>query len=299
MKRFWIILLVVAVAIVMALPAGAVKPPKPPKPPTSVLIAVSIDAEPLWVHEDADIIRYHVTLENKTSELISDVSVEFTAALPVETWVVGDLQANGSKGMGFWRTVSQYDEAITCEVGDECPLSASAAVLVDGNPVTQTEMSTPLMPEPACGFKDYGTDWVSNSVTVSYLCIWTLPEDEEGITKTGVWEIALRPTLPDNTRKPLEARVDVRDGVPGNWCTLAIGDPWGFGDRWKAPYPDDLSVTGQVYLPGAEDHSTLGLDNGMCVSGGVGGDYFKVGNPKAFYFRANGDVTVKWVSATP
>jgi hypothetical protein len=42
MKRFWIMLLAIAMALVIALPAGAgkpVKPPKPGKPPTSVPIA--------------------------------------------------------------------------------------------------------------------------------------------------------------------------------------------------------------------------------------------------------------------
>ena len=106
--------------------------------------------------------------------------------------------------------------------------------------------------------------------------------------------------------------MDVRDGVPGNWCTLGIDDSWGFSDRWKAPYPPDPTLTGHVYLPGDENlpvdevdlgYPTPGLDEGMCISGGAGGDYFKVGNPKAFYLRADGDVpvnvTVKWVSEFP
>jgi hypothetical protein len=53
MKRFWITLLAVAMALVIALPAGADKPekipklPKPPKPPTSASIAVFMDAGPV------------------------------------------------------------------------------------------------------------------------------------------------------------------------------------------------------------------------------------------------------------
>jgi hypothetical protein len=54
-----------------------------------------------------------------------------------------------------------------------------------------------------------------------------------------------------------------------------------------------------VYLPGDENYSRLGLADGMCLGGGAGGDYFAVGNPKAFYLRADGDVTVKWLSKFP
>ena len=76
MKRFRIILLAVAMALVIALPAGAGKPGKPDKPPepsTSVPIAVFINAHPIWVHEGRDLIAYTVTLENETSNDISDV----------------------------------------------------------------------------------------------------------------------------------------------------------------------------------------------------------------------------------
>jgi hypothetical protein len=53
MKRFWIPLLAVAMALVIALPAGAVKPPKPT---TSAPIAVYLDDDPIWVHEVGDVI---------------------------------------------------------------------------------------------------------------------------------------------------------------------------------------------------------------------------------------------------
>jgi hypothetical protein len=250
--------------------------------------------------EGADLLRYTVTLENKTGSEISGVAVAFTHSIFLSKPVsIGTLLANGSETVGLSHQVSNFVEAESCAFGDVCPLPETAQVLVNNVLVTQTEGSTPLMPIPACGFAyDLNDSYGSDQVLVSDMYIWTLPEDV-GIAKTGVWEILLRPTLPDNTRQPLDARVDVRDGVPGNWCTLAIGTPSGFSDRWKSPYPPDPTVTGEVYLPGAEDYSGLGLDDGVCLGGGVGGDYFEVGNPKSFCLRADGNVTVKWTSATP
>ena len=102
MKRFWTVLLVVAVALVMALPAGAVKPPKPPKPPTSVPIAVFMDAEPVWAHEGSDLLRYIVTLENKTGSEISGVALAFTHSIFLSEPVsIGTLPANGSETVSF------------------------------------------------------------------------------------------------------------------------------------------------------------------------------------------------------
>lgn len=326
MRRLWIMLLVAAIVAAIAVPVGAapskcVDAPWLPgcassdeDPPITVdSIGVHMDAEPVWVHEAADTLQYVVTLENTTATDIEGLVVEFTAAfLETETDVV--VPANDTLVLRFSRGVGEFTDAARCLTFDaaECGLTASVEVysgeaLVGGDSVTTT-----LYPDPPCVFEyawvDDDGDGISTltgtrSEALSDLCIWTLPE-YDGITKTGVWEITLRPTLPDpETRKPLGAWMDVRDGVPGNWCTLKTGDPWGFSDRWKAPYPPDPTLAGEVYLPGAEDYWDLGLDDGMCISGGAGGDYFKVGNPKSFYLRADGDVpvtvTVKWVSDIP
>ena len=93
MKRFWIMLLAVSVAVVIALPAGAVKPPKPP---TSVPVAVSIEAQPVWVHEGDDLLRYTVTLENKTGTGITDVTVKVEAANMTNEFSEVVLPANGT-----------------------------------------------------------------------------------------------------------------------------------------------------------------------------------------------------------
>ena len=318
MRRSWIMLLAIAVALVITIPAGAVKPPKPPKPPTSVPIAVFMDAEPVWVHEAADLIHYKVTLENKTGNDISDVEVQFTttaAAYPdaVSNWefpesaASGVVPANSSVWMKFYLHVDQFSEAAPCLTGDdpeawpdECPLLATAEVLIGGVLVTQTEISMSLLPDPKCGFT---YEWVgegSNRVwtgtraePLSGVCIWT-----PGVAWTGIWRVTLDPTPPRNPARPIGAAVAVRDGVPGNWCILPDGSGGNFSERWKV---GDPPVTGEVYLPGTENILDLEFDpfygGGTCLAGGAGGDYFMVGNPDSFYLRAEGIVTVEFVKA--
>ncbi len=305
MKRFWMMLLTISVVLVIALPAGVAKPGKGPKPPKAVPIAVSLYVNPMWVHEGADLIKYTVMLQNKTSNDITGVAVKLTTDTgvhlgPVDEWEFpagaedGVVPANSSVGLNFDLNVHQFAEAEPCltESQDECALLATAEVLIDGELLTQVTMSTPLIPYPSCGF-EY-TNFVSDVVTVSDICIWTLPPNGK-LTKTGVWEITLYPVIPEKPKRNFTASVSVRDHVPGNWCSLAVDASWGFGERWPFVGP----IVGEVYLPGNENLPTLGLGDGVCLAGGAGGDYFAVGNPDSFYLRTNGDVTVQWLGQNP
>jgi len=280
MKRFWMMLLTISVVLVIALPAGVAKPGKGPKPPKAEPIAVSLYVNPMWVHEDADVLRYTVTLENKTSDTIDGIRVNLSAATPtIEIWA-GSIGPNESVAFdGGSRNVSEFPDSGDCLDGEECPLLATAEVLIGVNPLTQVTMSTPLIPYPSCNFNE-----VSGGV-----CIWTPPQ-------TGVWKITLAPTPPNNPKRNFTASVSVRDHVPGNWCSLAVDGSWGFGERWR---DGDDPIDGEVYLPGVENFLELGLGDGVCLAGGAGGDYFAVGNPDSFYLRTNGDVTVRWDRPLP
>ena len=283
MKRFWMMLLTISVVLVIALPAGVAKPgkgPKPPKPPTAVPIAVSLDAEPVWVHEEGDNLRYSVTVDNKTAADLTNVTAYFKADSVTDSAVIPIIPANGAVTIdSFSLLVSESAEAMTCIDNDEdCEVSASVEVHIGDVLITEQTMSTPLFPVPACEF-------VGGQTVVEDICIWTP-------TETGVWKITLTPTAPDNRKGPISAVVAVRDGVPGNWCTLADSDST-FTRKWR---DGDGEVFGWVYLPSAENG--LARD-GMCLHGGAGGDYFQVGNPDSFYLRADGTVATEWVGSTP
>jgi len=251
MKRFWMMLLTISVVLAIALPAGAAKPDKRPKPPKAVPIAVSLDAQPVWVHEDADLISYTVTLENKTSNDFDGIRVDLSAAkLTIEIWT-GSIGPNESVALdGGSRSVGDFGEFDDCRVGDECALPATAEVFIGEDLLTQETMSTPLMPYLRCDLDE----------ELDGVCIWTPPQ-------TGVWKITLAPTPPaDNQKRAISAGVTVRDGVPGNWCTLADPDST-FTGKWRE---GDGDVFGLVYLPGENGPD---LDDGMCLHGGAGGDY--------------------------
>ena len=278
MRRFWMMLLTISVVLVIALPAGAAKPDKVPKPP----IAVSLYANPTSVHEGADIIRYTVALENKTRDEITGITVKLSAAGSEDDTGVFSIEAKKDTTVNFSRKVSSFPG---CQVGEECALLATAEVFRYGVLSTQVTDSTPFVPYPACPF-EYDGNFKSNTISVSYYCIWTFPTG-----RTGVWEITLTP--PDGAKRNFTASATVRDHTPGNWCSLTVDGAWGVSGRGADP------TTGEVYLPGNEDFSEQGLGDGVCLAGGAGGEYFVVGNPDSFYLNANVDVTVQWKRPLP
>jgi hypothetical protein len=306
MKRFWIMLLAVALALVIALPVGAMPSkcdetpnlpgcaPRDEDPPiTAKSIAVYMDDEPLWTHEGADIVKYNVTLQNKTDTNIEGVTVEFTAAVLTETETVGVISANASETVGFRRSVEDFPEAELCLSFEEdaCELFASVKVYVGTELVADETMSTPLYPDPPCNFYEPATygevsgEVTRGEVTRGEVCIWVPPE-------TGEWTVSAVPN-PIPTR-PTRLMMTMRDGVPGNWCTLTAGGDGGVvQERWLRDRPDTDPVVLDMFLPG--DNGVL--DDGMCLTGGHGvctedDCYFAVGNPKSFYLYSSFDATV-------
>jgi hypothetical protein len=260
MKRLTIALVVIG-AMLFASPVMAKKPSKPPMPSTSAPVVVYLDAGPrfFWVHEVGDVIRYNVTVQNKTdAEVI--VNVESYSDNPVTIDPRGVVTIEDL----FFHEVTAGDiEA----AGD---ILGTVTVSYDGGAIT-AETSTEVRPVDPCNLDE---------LIGGEVCIWTVDPETR-----GEWTVSVTPD-PLPTR-PARLMVSVRDGVPGNWCKVPdVPDTGVVIDRWL---PGDGAFDLQVYVPGSDALALPFLDDGQCYSGGAGGDYFVVGNPDSFYLYTSFD----------
>lgn len=326
MKRFWIMLLAIATALVIALPAGAVKPPpkdKPPKPTTSAPIAVYLDVGPMWVHEVTDNVYYKVAVHNKTNAEVGIGLVELELTYGEETSgkITVPLLDTDNSIPAFGTVTLEYSAypapvkylSLRQSVNSVIPSSAfdSPADTEDligtatvtyyyasegGGGTVAAETDAFVMPYDDCGFT-IGSPAVATR-TDSEICIWTPHE-------RGVWVVSMLP----NVSRPTNVTLTMRDHVPGNWCTLPSDPDAPLDDvggiikgRWK---PSSPALTGEVYLPGAAPLGSpepipdpipwwMWITDGTCLSGGAGGDFFQVGNSESFYLWTSvpGKVTV-------
>jgi hypothetical protein len=253
------------------------------------------------VHEAGDLIHYKVTLENKTSNAISKVAIQFTATDesvykdPVSDWDFpedasdGVVPANSTVSENFYLYVDQFSEAVPCLTGDEntwpaeCSLLATAQVLINEGVTTQTEMSVTPMPDPPCDFVN-GTA----PLKAGKVCIWKP-------ASSGEWTVSVTPVKA--VTRPTRMMVSVRDGVPGNWCT--VPDVADTGVVFRRLMPGDTAFKLHVLLPGSGTEALGALADGQCNSGGAGGDYFAVGNPDSFYLYTSFDGTATVCKGTP
>ncbi len=275
MRRFWITLLAVSVALVIALPAGAVKPPKPPKPSNSAPVAAYLDAGPMWVHEVGDVIWYSVTVQNKTSDVLeatihwTEGTVEFTQ----------EVEITEPRGVAVFDDRFSY-EVTTDDFNSGVDIVTTVTVTYDGGEVI-AETSTLVDPVDECIFEVDGVQ----VVTESGLCIWK--------PQPGIWELSAVPDPDQLPKRPTNMMMTMRDGVPGNWCTLDLDGTGGVvQERWlpKSPTPIVLDV----YLPGVVDDGAVWIESGMCLTGGHGvctepDCYFAVGTPESFYLYTTFD----------
>ena len=262
MRRFWFLLLVITTIVVIALPAGA---KKPPKPTPSAPVAVSLEGNPMWVHEVGDDILYSVTVQNKTRTEVTVHIVHPEGTTPVT------VQAGNAETVDnlFSHEVGAPD-IDDCLDDGICDLLANVTVQYpNGDVIAVVETSTLVDPVDECTLTaDDGTAFVKSG-----LCIWK--------PSPGHWTLSAVPE-PVPTR-PTNLMMTMRDGVPGNWCTLP--DDGGGGviqERWLKT---STSIDLDVYLPGGD---------GQCLMGGAGvctddDCYFAVGNPESFYLYTTFD----------
>ena len=198
-------------------------------------------------------------------------TVETYPDLPL---ITGDVDSDGSLDPGeTWQY--EYSYTVTeAEAVQELDAITKTVTVTAGDHTASTTMSV-------------DTKWLNGCDFVGD----TLPFDETnpadamgpcyyGFEK-GYWKLTLTPTG-DIGRKPLSLSMTMRDGVPGNWCS--VRDPE-TGDilegsavastQWRAGYPPL-----ELYVEFPAD--------GVCLQGGAGGETIAVNNPNIFFLAAWG-----------
>jgi hypothetical protein len=271
MRRFWILFVVVAMALAIAGPATGKKPEG--RPP----IAVYVENGPWWVHEAGDVIVYAVHVENKTRTTPIEVTVSTDfGAVPV----VQEIEGATTEVVVFERTV------LAAEVppyGTSGEIVGTVTVSYQVNELVNIvlEEGTVVERYNDCGIgNDGGTATVDT--TDGTACIWHTDQ-------RGAWTISVLPVDP----KVSGMSVTLRDHVPGNWCT-PDGSGGGAYVRW---HPKDATrdpLTLNVFLPDPEDKLPGGdpLGDGVCYGGGAGGATMQDGSHDSFYLWLRHDAVV-------
>jgi hypothetical protein len=277
MRRVWILLMVVAMALAVAAPATGKKPVDKPNPPAAP-IAAYVEAGPWWIHEAGDVIVHTVHVQNKTSDTPIDVTVSTDFEVgPVELSVLGGT----TEVTQLERLVSPDDVAVEGEITGTVTVSYE----IDKPVVIVQEVSTVVSLYPNC---DPGIDRGTPVAQEAGICIWHTD-------LRGAWTIS----AVAEDKKAQGMTVTLRDHVPGNWCTTD-GSGGGVHVRWHPKDKTHGPLTLDVFLPDSDDalDGNEPLGDGVCFGGGAGGATMPIGNPDSFYLWLGSDAMVSIVPTT-
>ena len=264
MRRFWILIVVLAMALAIAGPATGKKPEGKPNP-NAAPIAVNVENGPWWVHEVDDVLVYTVYVENKTQSTTASVSVTVEFDPDVKTFT---LKGGQTDFVEFSRTVGPLDLPSDGEEGEIVePVTVSYKIDGVSGPDIVAHVSTVAQAYDPCPEDGEFT----NVLVTRGACIW-----HPGSLGDN-WKVTVRPP-PEATYRMLA--VTMRDHVPGNWCT-PDGSGGGADIRWK-PKDDPPDLLLDVFLPA----------NGVCRGGGAGGATMPAGNINSFYLWLRYDALV-------
>jgi hypothetical protein len=250
MRRFWILFVVVAMALAIATPATGKKPPNKPNP-SAAPIAAYVENGPWWVHEAGDVIVYSVNVQNKTSNTSIAVTVSTDFIAKPARPVILDVNGGTTGVVVFERTVLE-DEVPPYGISGEIVGTITVAYDVDGPVTIVLEEGTAVDRYNDCDLEiDSGTAVEQEAGA----CIWNTDQ-------RGAWTISVVPV--DEKVKGMS--VTLRDHVPGNWCTTD-GSGGGAYVRWhpKDETPRDPLIL-DVFLPDAGDKlgTDVALGDGVC-----------------------------------
>jgi hypothetical protein len=284
MRRFWILIVVLAMALAMAGPATGKKPEGKPNP-NAAPIAAHVENGPWWVHEAegvwaGDVIVYSVYVENKTRTTTIEVTVSTDFVADPMDLVVLDVAGGTTEVVVFERTVLE-SEVPPFGTSDEIVGTVTVAYEMDGPVSIDLEEGTVVERYDDCGIPPDGGE-ATVDMSDGRACIWHTDQ-------RGAFTISVLPV----DRKVSGMSVTLRDHVPGNWCT-PDGSGGGAYVHW---HPKDATrdpLTLDVFLPNADDTLDGGdpLGDGVCYGGGAGGATMQDGSADSFYLWMPHDAVV-------
>jgi hypothetical protein len=294
MRRVWILLLLaLMVSAALVVPAAAAKPnkPGPPAPPALGVVVETVDVThdadgdgeldvlPFWwIANEGDQVGYKVTVTNA-----GDVVPTVSDLINTDLELAPELSDPG-KGQYVFLSDSPYkvtaDDYGTIQEPNE-ELIHTVTVTAGDTATKTVSIATEIHQFADCG------DGFSLAQRRDYvMCRWTLGATDE----PGFWSITVTPDPPD-LPSPLSFNITLRDHVPGNWCVVPDGDG-GFveGTGHLSVRRPAGPIELHVYLPA----------DGLCLEGGMGGDFMGVGNSADFYMMvsasgaATGSIETTW-----
>lgn len=329
MRRAWILLLLAALVLVaMAAPATAAKGGKP-GPPAAKGLGVTVDLVDVtygaWMFSvvapgDQVVFRVQVTNEGQAPaenvEVTDDWGIDFACAIVDDkgTWTPDAEACDDALEPGatyYYQGIFTADAANLPQSAGEIVTnrdtvratatgaSGSASVDLSGYYAPLCDAGNLAEPDPtATGKLEPGL-----ATFPGMACRWVPSE-------LGFYRIVVEANW-DLINGAANGSVSVRDHVGGNWCAVpAVQDPQEEGIEliestgvklFRRLRPGDPPLELLVYLP----------VNGVCLSGGAGGDLLGVGSTTDFYFvpgppgsvvsvkRCDPNVEGSWCSGLP
>lgn len=258
-RKMWtVLLLVLLLTAALVLPAAAAKGARPPGLKVTVETIDETIGELLpWIAAVGDKVNYRVTVTNNgapaTITGVTDSLNTGLACVP-EGGCANPLATGGTF---VYESQSPYVVDEGTYLLDE--LLNTVTMQAAGYPALITSTETLIGHYPDCADNLTGGYYDPADYPNYRVCRW-LPSEP------GFWRITLTP----DGDGPLSVMLTLRDHVPGNWCVTPDGEGGVVQiKKWRTG-PVELLV----YLP----------DNGVCLEGGAGGEFFGDGNPSHFYF---------------
>jgi hypothetical protein len=293
MRRYWIVFIVAVALLALSLAApAAAKKGGHPGPPSGSGLEVTVTVDNFaWANSAGDKIPFEITVTNTGSDPLTVDTVTFEEIpTPLPTDPLGKNES--------WSTTYVYtvtaDDLLGLPLQEQSELVAGTVTVKAGDLEDSAPATTTASPVRSCEYG--GSGILSLEHKADYTVCSALFEDAASywmITATGP------PRTGKGNKRSGDVFLTMRDGVPGNWCTVVPIDSgnWDGGvyegsqTGWETTTIDGRKqLTRFMFFP-----PFTAIDNvpdGTCLGGGAGGDTITTrnGENRLFYLAYRGAV---------